>query len=152
MSMPIAARLRSSLSTFSLEKTIHKPKTVLEERWWFPAGSITRVGVGIFRWHCIGSVPETERCFIFSGRLDVYDGVGHRLDEDMDEGEVDEDPMQGWFHNLSAFPYAHLFYDTSTEGLDIDLGPWFCIHGHCGKTRNLVEMYCSPNRDKKSDL
>ncbi len=150
--MPVATRLKPGFSTTTLAKTTTKLKPAPEERWWFPVGSITRVGAGVFRWHCVGTVPETGRCFIFSGRLDLYDGVGHLLDEDMDEGEVDEDPSQSWFDNLPAFPYAHLFYDRSIEGPDIEMGPWFCIHGHYGKARNLVEMDCSSDRDRRSDL
>lgn len=145
--MPVAFRFKSSKLTSSAEKIKPKPKEAPEERWWFPIGSITRVGAGVFRWHCIGTVPETGRCFIFSGRLDLYDGVGRLLDEDMDEGEVDEDPSQSWFDNLIPFPYAHVFYDTSTDYPDIELGPWFCIHGHYGKTRGLVEMTCSTDKD-----
>lgn len=145
--MPVAFRFKSSKITSSAEKIKPKPKEAPEERWWFPIGSTTRVGAGVFGWHCVGRVPKTGRWFIFSGRLGLYDGVGHLFDEDMDSGEVDEDPSQSWFDILIPFPYAHMFYDISINDPGIELGLWFCIPGHYDKTRDLVVVACSTDRD-----
>lgn len=150
--MPTALRLSSGATR--LERGEHtksrskpQPKAAWEERWWFPVGSITRVGEGAFRWHCMSSEPETGQLFIFSGRLELRDGVGILQDEDTDEGDVDEDPMQSWYENLPSFPYVHLFYDAAAEVEDSDMGPWFCIHAHYGRTRETVETKCAADPD-----
>ena len=144
--VPIALRLKPGRIPVRMTGTVSKTKPAPEERWWFPLGSITRAGEGIFRWHCVGTVPESGKSFIFSGRLDVHDDVGHLLDEDMDEGDVDEDPSQSWYDRLPPFPYCHYFYDACMDYPDVDLGPWFCIHAVYGKNRFTVEMNCLTSR------
>jgi len=37
-------------------------------------------------------MPNDFQVFIFSGRLEIYEGVGILHDEDTDEGDVKEDP------------------------------------------------------------
>lgn len=140
--MPVAIRLETGKLSFPVVRVMPKPTEAPEERWWFPLGSITRIGAGVFRWHCVSEDPRTKKPFIFSGRLDVYDNIGHMLDEDMDEGDADLDPMQAWYEDLPPFPYCHLFFDTSLDYNDIDLGPWFCMHAVYGKSRISVEMDC----------
>jgi hypothetical protein len=145
--MPIPSRLSSGATTLDRGKHPEarakpNPKTAWEERWWFPIGSITRVGEGAFRWHCLGTEPESGHLFIFSGRLELYNGVGILQDEDTDEGDVDVNPMQSWYDSLPPFPYVHLFFDAAAEVEDSDMGPWFCIHAHYGRTREAVETKC----------
>lgn len=145
--MPVASRLKPGNAVVLDRVAVPKTKPAPEERWWFPLGSITRIGEGVFRWHCVGEDPPTGKPFIFSGRLDVYDNVGHLLDEDCDEGIVDEDPMEAWYEKLPTFPYAHFFCDKAMDVEDSPvMGPWFCIHAHYGPTRGYVEMECSLDR------
>jgi hypothetical protein len=103
------------------------------------------VGEGAFRWHCVGQQPENGQCFIFSGRLELLEGVGILQDEDTDEGDVDEDPSPSWYENLPAFPYVHLFYDAAAEVEGSEMGPWLCIHANYGRTRVSVESKCMDN-------
>ena len=65
------------------------------------------------------------------------------LDDDSDEGELDEDPSASWYENLPPFPYVHVFFDSSMDAEDCKLGPWLCIHGHYGKSRGAVEEACA---------
>jgi hypothetical protein len=153
--MPTASRLSSGATSLERSKrpetkTKPHPKPAREERWWFPLGSITRVGEGVFRWHCLSTEPESGHLFIFSGRLELHNGIGILQDEDADEGDIDEDPMQSWYDNLPTFPYVHLFYDAAAEVEDSDMGPWFCIHANYGRTRETVETKCSDDLDTPS--
>jgi len=145
--MPVAQRFKNPHRVLVPDPATRE-KTAPEERWWFPLGSITRVGEGAFRWHCVGTWPETGKPFIFSGRLDLQDGVGVLLAEDMDEGDVDEDPMEAWLEKLWPFPYCHVFYDQAMEVDDSELGPWFCKHCHYGKTQALVDLACENDPDR----
>ena len=64
------------------------------------------------------------------------------LNEDDDEGDVDEDPMTGWYENLEEFPYCHFFFDKFFAEEATDLGPWLCIHGVYGASHEIVEIKC----------
>jgi len=149
--MPIASRIRLGKVSPSRNHDASartRPADAWEERWWFPIGSITRIGEGVFRWHCVASEPDSGQVFVFSGRLCLEDGVGYLLDEDTDEGNVDEDPCRNWLDNLAPFPYAHLFFDGTMDFEDSETGPWFCIHCHYGKDRASVEAACETDLDR----
>ncbi len=123
-------------------RTILLAKPAPEQRWWFPLGSITKVGEDAFRWHCVAADTVTNACFIFSGRLFLENDTGILLNEDEDKRFVDEDPSFLWYENLEPFPYCHYFYDHAVEAGPDTLGPWFCIHCEYGSSRELVELKC----------
>jgi len=145
--MPIALRLRTTIGN---QKTKAQPLVVPRpvpnpmplKRWWFPLGSITRVGENAYRWHCVGQMPDRQQYFIFSGRLELYDGVGILHDEDTDEGNIDADPSESWYKNLPPFPYVHYFFDETQADENNELGPWFCMHGIYRFSRADLESSC----------
>lgn len=61
---------------------------------------------------------------------------------DEDEGDVDEDPSLRWYEDLPPFPYCHYFYDVHADYEGTELGPWLCMHGVYGSSRELVEIKC----------
>ncbi|MEI6388581.1 MAG: hypothetical protein WCQ50_18350 [Spirochaetota bacterium] len=152
--MPVSSRLSLGSAVLSTKRSpkareISRPKTAPEERWWFPLGSITRVGEGAFRWHSVGFMPPDNHPFVFSGRVELHDGVGLLHDEDSDEGDIDEDPSESWYDRLPPFPYAHIFFDEMLDGGTSELGPWCCIHGLYGYSRAEVEMKCGSDPENE---
>lgn len=150
--MSIVSRLRMASPSRSrlgrpATRSQPDPMTAPEERWWFPMGSITRVGEGAFQWHCVGYMPEDHRPFIFSGRLELYNSVGILHDEDADEGDVEEDPSESWYEKLPPFPYVHLFFDETQAEEHNELGPWFCMHGIYRFSRTELESACTGEED-----
>jgi len=150
--MPIASRLRSGFPSRSrimrpVARARPSPRAKPEERWWFPIGSITRVGEGAFRWHCVGQMPDDSQIFIFSGRLELYDGIGILHDEDTDEGNTDTDPSEKWYSELPPFPYTHFFFDETLDAEQCELGPWFCMHGIYRFSRAELESACASEGD-----
>ncbi len=123
-------------------RTIVLAKPEPEQRWWFPLGSITKVGEDAFRWHCVAADTDANACFVFSGRLFLENDIGFLLSEDEDKVFVDEDPSFLWHENLEPFPNSPYFYDQAAETGPDTLGPWFCIHCEYGSSRELVELKC----------
>lgn len=154
--MPVPQRLSliapSGSNTRKPESaTFARPSPAWEERWWFPLGSITRVGEGAFRWHAVGKMPGDSQTFTYSGRLELYDGVGILHDEDTDEGNLDEDPSESWYENLPPFPYVHLFFDKDMDSASCEWGPWCCMHGIYRFSRAELELACKHHKENSQN-
>lgn len=138
--LPMSTKVRKRKSATA---TRTQPKPAPEERWWFPGGSITRIGEGAFRWYSSGKWPDEYFTTVLTDTLDLVDGVGIMRNDGIEESVVDTDPGLDWQKKLEPFPYAHIFFDMGLDFPESEIGPWFCMHGIYRYSREELEAECA---------